>query len=145
MKLPSAVLVGYLSGIVVYTIIWPLFLGPSTPNVSPYLWFILAWAISSCVVYFGAESIPAVWARGALLGAAEWLTAGLIAVILMAQLRLNSSSDMTATRDYVGAELESGIVPVVAIGGAFSMAIVCLLIWFVAHKSKSELQENLNS
>ena len=141
MKLASAVLVGFLSGFMVYTMLWLLFLGPSTQNGSPYLWFILAWAISSCGVYFGAESVVTVWARGALLGAGEWLTAGLIAVILMVQLRLNSSSDMTVTRDYVGAELESGIVPVVAIGGSFSMAIFCLLIWLAANRSKPEFQQ----
>ncbi len=140
MKLTSAVLVGFLSGFMVYAILWLLFLGPSTQNASPYLWFILAWAISSYAVYFGTESVLALWARGALLGAIEWLAAGLIGAVLMAQLRLNSSSDMTATRDYVGAELESGIVPVVAVVGSFSMAIFCSLIWFVAHKSKSELQ-----
>ncbi len=143
MKLASAVLVGLLSGFMVYTFLWLLFLGPSTQNASPYLWFILAWAISSYAVYFGTESVLAVWARGALLGAGEWLAAGLAGVFIHTKIWVDTSPGMTSGAERTGTELDP-VVSMVGVVGSFSLAIFCLLIWFVVNKTKPEFQERLS-
>ena len=142
-KLVSAILVGYLSGFMIYFLLWPLFLNSWSPVPSYYL-FIAAWIVSSCGVYIRADSVATIFARGALIGVAEWLAAGLAGVLIRAKIGVGTTPEMMSGAERTGTELDP-VVSMVAIGGSFSMAIFCLLIWFLANKTKPEFQQRLYS
>ena len=143
MKVASAILVGYLTGFMIYFLLWLLFLNSWSPVQSYYL-FIVAWIISSCGVYIRADSVATIFARGALIGVAEWLTAGLAGVFIRTRMWVGTSPAMTSGAERTGTELDP-VVAMVGIVSSFSMAIFCLLIWFVANKSKPEFQQRLYS
>ena len=143
MKLVFAVAVGFLSGFMVYFLLWLFFLDSWSAAQSFYL-FIAAWVLSSCGVYIGADSVATVLARGALIGVAEWLAAGLAGVLIRTKMWACTTPIMLSGAERNGIELDP-VVSMVGIGGSFAMAILCLLIWFAANKTKPEFQQRLNS
>jgi len=106
--------------------------------------FLAVWIVSSYGVYIRAHSVAAILTRGALVGAGEWLVAGLVGVLFLTKIGIDTSQGVTPGAEGIGAKLDL-VVSIVAIGGSFSMAIFCLLIWFVVNKSKPEFQQRLNS
>lgn len=142
MKVASAILVGYLSGFMIYFLLSLLFLNSWSPAQSYYL-FVATWIVSACGVYIRADSVPTILARGALLGAGEWLAAGLAGVFIRTKIWLDTSPGMTSGAERTGTELDP-VVSMVAVVGSFSLAIFCLLIWFVVNKTKPEFQERLS-
>ena len=79
MKIISALIIGFLSGCLVHMLVAMVFLqhAPIEAFVYNVVFSVLAgWCLTTLVVYRGAESASRVWARGAVIGVAEWLMVG---------------------------------------------------------------------
>lgn len=141
MRLLSALLVGLFSGFLVY-MIFGLVIG--SKGVSPLFvatTFLGGWALTTYVVLTGAPTAAKVWARGGLLGAGEWLMIGL-AMLVYNGKTLAESEGLKASNPAgeAGATLGEGFTSMMGIGLAVSMAIPCLVIYFVANRLSNKFQ-----
>jgi len=137
MKLVSAVMAGFFAGFVFYAFAWMLFMEFTSSDSEPYLFFlfIAAWIISSFSVYKGAESPECVWARGALVGAAEWLLAGFVTAIMGSRIWLGAQKGVALGAGRMEIEGEAAMISAIWLGLCFVLSILCLLMWFFLRRT----------
>jgi hypothetical protein len=133
LRIVSALLVGLLSGFLIY-IIFGLVIGPK--DVSPRFimtTFLGGWALTTYVVLNGTSTAAKVWSRGGLLGAGEWLLVGLAMLVYngrtVAESEAVNGGNRVADFGPWWTYFHDGII-----GLAAFMAIPCLLIYFLARR-----------
>lgn len=136
MKIAVALVMGFCSGLMIYFLLAMMFLpsDPAAASIFVAITFFGGWALSTYVLLKSVKSAAKVFARGFLLGAAEWLLlipAGMVMtsrVISAAAARAGGSEAASA-----GAALGGGIVTFLTGGLAVAMAVVCLIGFAVAY------------
>jgi hypothetical protein len=96
--------------------------------------FVLLWAGSTWFLYQGARSAAHVWARGGLVGAAEWMALGI--GLFIAQFVYSVGRD---TGSGVGGLIGGGLSIVMLLVTMF-LALISLLVWFIASRLDAEFQ-----
>jgi len=97
------------------------------------------WAGTSYGVLRGTVSTSKVWARGALIGAAEWMVAGIVPLIFSSRMLAKEAVRPGVTgAEQAGATIGTGLVGMMGIGMGVFMAIVCLIIYAIANRSPVE-------
>jgi hypothetical protein len=84
----------------------------------------------------GARTTSKVFARGALIGAAEWLlmaVAGAVFASKSAATAIEHAPKDASGAAAAGAAIGGGLVTIITGGVSIGMAIVCLLVFAVAH------------
>jgi hypothetical protein len=122
MKILSALLVGFFSGFLIYMMSAML---AGTESITPWLIlvaFIGGWGLTTFVVLKGATTTSKVWARGDLLGAAEWMLAGLVALVYSGKTLGETQALNSPDSAYrAGAIVGAGVVSMMGIGLAVFM------------------------
>lgn len=146
MKVISGLFLGFLSGLLL-TFVVALSMGKQAASSSlPVAIFLVGWVISSFAFLRNTVTASKVWARGSLVGAAEWM-----AMIGATWLAAGNAYNQTMTEvgskvgehsaaASAGAGLGAGLVGVFGTGLSLSMAIVCLICWFVASRMNKEMK-----
>lgn len=146
MKQVVGVLMGLISGFLIYMMVALLTLDFSGSNPpSPVLVFVLffgGWIASAWLILRGARSLSAVFRRGFLLGAAEWLLMVVVGVIYSGRavgstLGEAGSSDAAAAGAAVGGGLAAMITGFVSV----FMAVVCLIGFAIAYFTGREMSD----
>ena len=141
MKLVSALFIGVLSAsLVLFMTMWIMIATQGAPSYPGTLIgvFTGAWLITVLLVSRGARSPAKVWARGSLLGAAEWLAFGFITVLSSAHTLAISRTPRMSNAEVLGAGLWAGFTTFLGLVVGLFMAIFCLVTWFVAKKMQDE-------
>jgi hypothetical protein len=147
MRTVVAIVLGLLSGFLIYMTGTMLFVdvGPKSSGPSPLFVFVLfigGWAVSSYFLRRGAASVSRVFSRGALLGAAEWLAIGAAGVIFSGRaVASHAAAAGGSDAATAGAAIGGGIVAMVTGGLSIGMAVVCLIVFAVAHFAGREMAD----
>lgn len=148
MKTLIALLMGLISGFLIYMMAAMLVIDPSSGrSISPAFVLILflgGWALSTYVMLRGALTVATVAKRGFLLGAAEWLLMILVGLIYSGRV-VSTVASATGTSDAgtAGAVVGGGLMAVLT--GAFSivMILICLagfaITFFMGREMKTEV------
>ena len=141
MKVIVGIVLGLLSGFLIYMesamlLSIPKSGGPSGGFI--FLTFVGGWALSAWLLVRGARSVSKVFARGALLGAAEWMA--VIPVTAIMSAKLASESAITTDAGRAGAAIGGGIVTLLSGGVSIFMAVVCLIVFVIAHFMGREMK-----
>lgn len=148
MKVLSAFIVGLLSAILVSLMAAPfvdtLFKAAlKSTEPGPFLtlsfvWVVVTilipWIVTTTLVLRGADSASRVWARGGLIGAAEWMILGI--GLFLAQFWYSAIKHEEAG---LGAVISGGLGMFILVIATF-MALISLLIWFIASRIGAEFQ-----
>jgi hypothetical protein len=139
-KVLVAVAMGLLSGFQIYMTAGILF-----ADREPSVWFVLLFflggvAVSIGLLLRGATKVAKVFARGFLLGAAEWLALIPVGFIYSAkQLSGTITSGTSGGTEATGAVLGAGLVSFLTGGVAIAMTVVCLIGFTVAYFISREM------
>ena len=144
MKTVIAIVLGMLSGLLIYMICGMLFMdmGPTHTAPSPALVllpFLAGWAASAFLLRRGAASISKVFSRGALLGAAEWIAVAAAGIVFSGRAVAHAGSGSDAAK--AGAAVGGGLVAIVTGGLAIAMAVVCLIVFAIAYFAGREMAD----
>lgn len=148
MKTVIAILMGAVSGFLIYVMITLLIIGPNTdPTTAAIvvpLAFIGGWILSTWLLLRGASGASSVLRRGFLLGAGEWLAMAAVGVIFSgkAVAATNSGGDAASS---AGAAVGGGIVAMLAGGVSVFMAVVCLIGFAIAYFTGREMQDTTST
>lgn len=131
MKIAIAVVMGFLSGYMLYFVGGLIFLNSQTATQTRTAFAMFAlfsgWLLSSFFLLRGARTVSKVLSRGFLLGAAEWLLmVGVGIVRIIAASRSNASFGFLSGGTIAAASL--------------FMAVVCLTCFAVVHFWKREMK-----
>ncbi|MBI4400553.1 MAG: hypothetical protein HY581_02835 [Nitrospirae bacterium] len=139
MRLVSGLMVGFLSGFLICLMFAMIF-----ASGVPSSWLVAAtllggWAITSYFVLRGTASTGEVWARGGLIGAAEWLCVATVALIFGAKIAVQLGAVMPTEAARTGVALGAGLLSMIGGGISVVMAIVCLIMHFMATQGMGEV------
>jgi len=144
MKLIAALALGFLSGLLIYFGAGMLLAdlgaqsGPGTGFVAATL--LGGWAASTWLLRRGARSVSKVVARGALLGAAEWLAMIPVGMVLGGKAVAHTVGDAATNAEVAGATIGGGLIATLTGGLSLFMALACLLCFVVAHLLGREMK-----
>lgn len=145
MKALVAVLLGFLSGFLIYMIAAMLIISPGAKEgpsgVFVFITFVGGWALSSYVLIRGARAVSKVFTRGALLGASEWLVFGLAGVIMSGRAVAHAAGPNATGAEAAGAAVGGGIMAALSGGVAIAMAVVCLIVFTIAYFVGREMHD----
>ena len=145
MKALVAILLGFLSGFLIYMIAAMLIISPgATEGPSGALVFIAlvgGWALSSYLLLRGAKTVSKVFTRGALLGASEWLVFGLAGLIMSGKAAVHAAGPNATGAEAAGAAVGGGIAAALTGGVAIAMAVVCLIVFTIAYFTGREMHD----
>lgn len=136
MKIASALFLGFFSATMVFLILFTFTLqGLEKPNFEEmnkiYIFgnitFWGGWLLSSYAMMKGVQTTSKVWARGSLIGAAEWVALGFSMIF---------KSGMSSGAEMIGASIGAGVI------SGFGI-FVCLVTWFIASRSQAEFQQEI--
>jgi hypothetical protein len=145
MKVVIAVLMGILSGFLIYMMAGMLFVdldggGPSTSLV--LIVFLGGWVLSAWLLLRGAKSTSMVFRRGFLLGAAEWFAMAIVGLIFSGRAVSSSLSAVDPSgAQTAGAAIGGGLVAMLTGGVSIFMAIVCLVGFAIAFFIGREMRD----
>jgi hypothetical protein len=145
MKVVIAVLMGILSGFLIYMMAGMLFVdfdggGPSTALV--LLVFLGGSVLSAWLLLRGARSTSMVFRRGFLLGAAEWFAMAIVGLIFSGRAVSSSLSAVDPSgAQAAGAAIGGGLVAMLTGGVSIFMAIVCLVGFAIAFFIGREMRD----
>jgi hypothetical protein len=146
MKTVVAVAMGFVSGFLIYMMVALLTIdvsGSSTSRPSLILLlFVGGWILSTWLLMRGAASVSAVFRRGFLLGAAEWLCMAMVGVLFSGRM-VSSTMSGTAGSEAVsaGAAVGGGLMAALTGGLSVFMAVVCLIGFAIAYFTGREMSD----
>jgi hypothetical protein len=150
MKTVVAVAMGLISGFLMYMMAAMLTVdvsGTSTSRPSFALVLLIGgWILSTWLLLRGAASVSAVFRRGFLLGAAEWLLMAGVGVLFSGRM-VNSSMTGTGGSDAAsaGAAVGGGLMAALTGGVSVFMAIVCLIGFAIAYFTGREMSDRTST
>lgn len=146
MKTSVAILMGVMSGFLIYMMAAMLTMNMSKPGISVgfvFLFFFGGWIASAILLRRKARSVSKVFSRGFLLGAAEWLT--MIAVGFIYSGKAVSAAAASAGGSEAataGAAIGGGMVAFLTGGVSIFMVLICLagfaVSYFMGREMKAE-------
>lgn len=145
MKILVALVMGFCSGLMIYFLSAMAFASPSSGgsigSIFVFVTFFGGWALSTWLMVKGARSVSKVFARGFLLGAAEWLIL-IPASMIMAGKVVSTTLDKSPASDAAaaGAALGGGIFTFLTGGLAVAMAVVCLIGFAISYLLGREMK-----
>jgi hypothetical protein len=150
MKQVIAILMGFFSGFLIYMMVGMLVVSPGeTRSLSPLLIaipFLGGWVLSSWLLLRGARNVSAVFRRGFLLGAAEWLVMAGVGVIFsgkaVGHTVAQTGADAATT---AGAAVGGGIMAGVTGAISIFMAVVCLIGFAIAYFTGREMKDQTST
>lgn len=150
MKVFIALLMGLISGFLIYMMVAMLVIdttsghGPSPAFVGTL--FFGGWAFSSWLMLRGSQTVSAVFRRGFLIGAAEWLLMAAVGVIFSGRA-VGSTVASTAGSDVAmaGAALGGGLMAAITGGVSVFMAVVCLIGFAIAYFTGREMSDRTST
>lgn len=145
MKVVVGVVLGFLSGFLIYMATGMLFLVTSgIPSFAPAIvMFFVGWVLSTIVLVRGARTVSKVFSRGFLLGAAEWLAMIPVGVVVGGMAISGPIAKNTGTdAEIAGAAIGAGLVSFLTGGVSVVMALICLIgfavSYFIGREMKPE-------
>lgn len=138
MQVLSALVIGFLSGLLVYFTLGIIFVRSVDITIA-FGALILAWVITTRLVHRNARSAAHVWQRGGLVGAIEWLLVGFSSILFAGHALRPTTEEATTQAGLAGAGSAAGLLSLAGVGLSVVMALTSLLVWFVAKKSEEEL------
>lgn len=138
MRAIVAIVMGLFSGLLFSVMSGLVF--TSTPDVA-LVSFLLGWLLTAWWIQRDTPSVSKVFARGFLIGSAQWLAmipAGLI--FSGKALAETTAKGSGSGAELAGATAGAGLVSFVTGGVSFAMAIVCLVCFAVAHLMGREMK-----
>lgn len=146
MKLMSALLIGFASGLLLYFGVGAFIIGGSaTPQEAIFrgqtallVLFLGGWVVTTYAVLRDVRTTARVWARGSLIGAAEWMAVGMLAVWWSGHTLVKVTAATSSSATLGGAGLGAGLFSIIGLGLAAFMAVICLIIYFIASHSEKE-------
>lgn len=142
MKVLSGVIVGLFSGFLIYMMAAMLAGGAPITADFVFFTFIGGWALSTFFVLKGSTTASKVWARGGLLGAAEWMLVGLSTLVYSGKT-LGDMGAYKAGSAQTGAVLGAGLFSMMGVGLAVFMSFPCLIVYFIASRSPKEFEHEI--
>lgn len=146
MKAVIAVLMGFISGFLIYMMVAMLTADLSshaTPSTAfVFITFVGGWVVSAALLLRGARGVSAVFRRGFLLGATEWLVMAAVGIVFsgkaVGSTVTQAGGDAATT---AGAAIGGGVMA--GITGAVSvfMAVVCLIGFAIAYFTGREMKD----
>lgn len=146
MKTLIAILMGAISGFLLYMMVALLMIGPNmssgTMTGVVFVMFFGGWILSAWLLLRGATGPSTVFRRGFLLGAGEWLAMAAVGVIFSGKtvssaVGASGGSDAAST----GAVLGGGMFAALAGGVSVFMAVVCLIGFAIAYFTGREMRD----
>jgi len=144
MKAIVGIVMGFFSGFLIYMMAAMVFTKDGAPSsFFVFITFFGGWILSSWIIIRRAKTLSKIFARGFLIGAAEWfamIPAGLILVGKSVSDTVSSSGVSDASA--VGATIGGGLVAFLTGGVSIFMIILCLLgfaiSYFIGREMKPE-------
>jgi len=138
-KIFVAIVMGLLSGFQIYMTAALLF-----ADREPSVWFVLLFffggaAVSIGLLLRGATKVSKVFARGFLLGAAEWFALIPVGFIYSAKQLSGTITSGPSGAEATGAVLGAGFVSFLTGGVAIAMAVACLIGFTVTYFISREM------
>jgi len=146
MKVASALFLGFLSAIMVYLIFGMFMLqGLDEGNATLFVVITLfgGWGLSSYWMMKGVRTTSKVWARGSLIGAAEWLAVGFSTIFMSGVAVSEITGSSSSGAELVGAGIGAGLISMMGIGFSGFGIFLCLVTWFIASRSQAEFQQEI--
>jgi hypothetical protein len=145
MKTALAIVMGLMSGFLIYMMIGMLVIDPSSHrNISPPLVAVLffgGWAASAYFIRRGALTVAKVAKRGFLFGAAEWLLMILAGIIYSGRaVSAVASASGGSDAATAGAAIGGGMVAFLTGGVSAVMILVCLAGFAIAYFMDKEMK-----
>jgi hypothetical protein len=145
MKIVVAILMGLFSGFLIYMMSALLIADPAQ-NAAPssalvVVTFFGGWILSAWLLARHAASISAVFRRGFLVGAAEWLAMAAVGLVFSGRAVSAASHAGASDATNAGAALGGGIVAMLTGGVSVFMAVVCLIGFAIAYFTGRELAD----
>lgn len=144
MRIAVAIVLGLFSGFLVYFLAAIAFVGDSPSSVFVFVTFFGGWAISSYLIVRKTRTVSKVFARGFLIGAAEWLALIPAGVLMSGRALTETVAEPGAAEEsaasLVGATAGAGCFSFITGGVAVVMTLVCLIGFAVAHFTGREMQ-----
>jgi predicted RNA-binding Zn-ribbon protein involved in translation (DUF1610 family) len=145
MKTFVAILMGLISGFLIYMMAAMLSMDPKKPGISPgfvALFFLGGWIASAVLLRRNALSVSRVFSRGFLLGAAEWLVMIAVGFIYSGKAVSAAASAGGSQATTAGAAIGGGMVAFLTGGVSIFMVLVCLagfaVSYFIGREMKAE-------
>lgn len=150
MKTLIAIVMGAISGFLIYMMIALLVIGPNVSGgamaFAVVVGLIGGWVGSSWLLLRGATGPSAVLRRGFLLGAGEWLTMAIVGVIFAGKTVSSATSASSGTdAANAGAALGGGLFAAMAGGVSVFMAVVCLIGFAIAYFTGREMKDTTST
>lgn len=151
MKIVVALILGCMSGFLLYmaaammTVNVDTAAGPSPVLV--LVTFVGGWIATTYLLLRGAKSVSRVFTRGSLVGAAEWLLIGLAGIVLSGKA-VSNTIGAAGTQDgaeAAGAAIGGGLMATIAGGVSVAMAVVCLIVFAIAHFAGREMADTTST
>jgi len=135
MKVLIGLVMGLLSGFMIYMLLAMAFPTEETGPGFVAIAFFGGWTLSSYFLIRGARSVSRVFSRGFLLGAAEWFAVIPAGMILSGRALSETVSEaggaQASTAEVAGATLGAGFMSFLTGGVAIGMVFLCLLGFLV--------------
>lgn len=150
MKTVVAIVMGFFSGLLIYFMVSMVLSDPSTsepPSTALVaIIFFGGWALSAWAIRRGTDKLSKVFARGFLVGAAEWLA--MIGVGVISGGKAAAATQATAGGSdaaLAGAAVGGGMIAMFTGGISFVMALICLAGFAVAYFMGREMPKEMPS
>jgi len=142
MKILTALILGAISGFMIYIMAAILFMDSSNPSSTFVLVsFLGGWVLSAYLMAKNARTVSKVFARGSLIGAVEWLALIPVGMILAGKTVSESvASSSGSGAEATGAALGGGVFAFLTGGISVFMAVVCLICFAIAHFISREMK-----
>ena len=143
MKVFVGIILGFLSGFLIYMAAAMLFTKGEPSAAFVFAMFFGGWALSTWLIVRGARTVSKVFSRGFLLGAAEWLAIIPVGLVFTGNALTETVGQGGGTdAELAGATIGAGLVSFVTGGVAVGMALVCLIgfavSYFIGREMKPE-------
>ena len=146
MRITISLIMGAFSGFMIYMLAALAFTGSESPSsVFVAITFLGGWAISTYVIFKGAKSVSKVFARGFLIGAAEWIALLPVGMIFTGKAVSETvSASAGSEAEAAGAAIGGGLFAFMTGGVSVAMAVICLICFAIAHFMGREMKQEAN-
>lgn len=138
---------GFFSGFIIYMASSLLFSGGKPPS-GAFVFTTLfgGWVLSSWMLVQGTRTVSKVFARGFLLGAAEWIAMIPVGMIMSGKALTQTVAQGRGTgAEVAGATIGAGLISFLTGGVSVVMAVVCLIGFVIFHLIGREMRPEMKA